>query len=67
VAGADKPASAAGLQLPNRFGRAMAPFFSPIEPMSTTSASKDSKEFRILSLSGGGFLGLYTAVVLADL
>jgi patatin-like phospholipase/acyl hydrolase len=45
----------------------MAPFFSPIEPMSTTSASKDSKEFRILSLSGGGFLGLYTAVVLADL
>ena len=25
------------------------------------------KEFRILSLSGGGYLGLYTAVVLADL
>ena len=26
-----------------------------------------ASEFRILSLSGGGYLGLYTAVVLADL
>ena len=32
--------------------------------MATKNASS---EFRILSLSGGGYLGLYTAVVLADL
>ena len=30
------------------------------------SAAK-SRDFRILSLSGGGYLGLYTAVLLADL
>lgn len=35
--------------------------------MPTTQNKPTSKEFRILSLSGGGFLGLYTAVVLADL
>ena len=32
--------------------------------MATKNATS---EFRILSLSGGGYLGLYTAVVLADL
>ena len=35
--------------------------------MMTAVHSKEPKEFRILSLSGGGYLGLYTAVVLADL
>ena len=30
-------------------------------------AKKPSSEFRILALSGGGYLGLYTAVVLAEL
>ena len=28
-------------------------------------AKKPSSEFRILALSGGGYLGLYTAVVLS--
>lgn len=31
------------------------------------AASPDTKEFRILALSGGGYLGLYTAAVLATL
>ena len=36
------------------------------EPAATDLAGKE-KEFRILALSGGGYLGVFTAALLADL
>src|SRR5689334_377836 len=39
----------------------------PPSPRPTPMTDSDDKPFRILSLAGGGYLGLYTACVLTEL